>query len=65
MEKWNNGMIDHRKKSKKKNGINQCFLGFNALHPLSQYSNIPVFDSIFADTDYACLPVGRDTVTVF
>jgi hypothetical protein len=29
------------------------------------YSTIPAFDSIFADTNEACLPVGRDTVTVF
>jgi hypothetical protein len=51
MEKWNNGMMGHREKTKKKSGINQCCVGFNALHPIFQYSNIPVFDSIFADTD--------------
>jgi hypothetical protein len=31
---------------------------------MNHYSNIPVFDSNFADTNHACLPAGRDTVTV-
>jgi hypothetical protein len=45
MEEWNNGMMDHWEKTKKKNGINQCCVGFNALHPLFQYSIIPTFRS--------------------
>ena len=44
--------MGHREKTKKKSGINQCCVGFNALHPIFQYSNISVFDSNLADTDH-------------
>jgi hypothetical protein len=44
-------MIERWENTKKKNGI-------------KHYSNIPVFDSNFADTNHAGLPGGSDTVTV-
>ncbi len=53
--------MEHWEKTKKKNGTNQCCIGFNALHILSQYSIIPTFQS--------SIPISptriTDTVTVF
>jgi hypothetical protein len=59
---WNNGMVEHLEKTKKRNGINQCCVGFNALHPLFQYSINPTFRSSIAILP-KCIK-DMDTVTV-
>jgi hypothetical protein len=61
MKDWNDGTPG---KKWNKTNVVVGLMPFTII-PIFHYSTLPVFDSIFARTNDACLPVGRDTVTMF